>query len=82
MPICTHSVRTGAIDTVRALAVHNRAMPNDTRIDIRLPEAERDLFFEAAKIDGLPLSLWIRRVVKKEAEKIVARATEKKKGGR
>lgn len=54
-------------------------MPNDTRIDIRLPEEERDLFFKAAQADGLPLSLWLRRLAKKEAVRILA-ATKEKKG--
>ena len=54
-------------------------MPNDTRIDIRLPDEERRMFFEAAKADGLPLSLWLRRLAKREAEKMLAKEGPKRK---
>ena len=53
-------------------------MPNDTRIDIRLPGDERKMLFDAAKADGLPLSLWLRRLAKREAEKILVKEGAKK----
>lgn len=78
---------TMAIDDVRTTPVRCVPVPNDTRIDIRLPEEERVLFIEASRADGLPLSLWLRRIAKREAKRILGDAVpaplpRKKAGGR
>lgn len=82
MSIMTYRVRTPSVrlglDTVRMPAVQGEYVPNDTRIDIRLPEDERELFFNAAKADGLPLSLWLRRIAKKEARKVLGDGQQEK----
>jgi len=67
------------LDIVRRPAVQIRGVPNDTRIDIRLPEEERQMFFDAAKADGLPLSLWLRRIARREAAKLLERAAPRKR---
>ena len=54
-------------------------MPNDTRIDLRLPEEERALFIEAAKADGLTLSVWLRRIAKREAAKLLGHGKPRKR---
>ncbi len=48
-------------------------MPNDERFDLRLPKEEKQLFEEAAAVETLPVSLWIRRVLKREATRLLAK---------
>ncbi len=56
-------------------------MSHDERIDIRVPADERKQFFDAAKIEGMTMSTWARRVLKREAGKVLA-AQPPKKGSR
>ena len=60
-----------------------RHMPdaNDDRFEFRLPSGEKTLFTQAADVEGMPLALWLRRVAKAAARKVLGDG-EKKKGGR
>jgi len=53
----------------------------DARLDIRLPEDERLRVDQAAEAERLPITLWVRSVLKREATKVLAKLREKK-GGR
>lgn len=58
-----------------------RHMPdaNDDRFEFRLPSGEKALFTRAADSEGMTLALWLRRVAKAAARKVLG---DEKKGGR
>jgi uncharacterized protein (DUF1778 family) len=57
-------------------------MKNNERIDFRLPADERAELVRAAEAEGMPLSLWLRRIAKKEARKVLGDSLKKRAGGR
>jgi uncharacterized protein (DUF1778 family) len=62
-------------------------MANDDRFHMRVPEDEKRLYEQAAKIESMTMSVWIRWVLKKAALRTVGQEThsalgvfDKKKG--
>lgn len=55
-------------------------MPADDRIDIRLPTAEKERFTQAATAEPTPLSLslWLRMLANKRADKVLGRGKAKR----
>jgi len=44
---------------------------NDDRYEFRLPSGEKALFTRAADAEGMTLALWLRRVAKAAARKVL-----------
>jgi uncharacterized protein (DUF1778 family) len=53
---------------------------NDDRYEFRLPSGEKSLFTRAADAEGMTLALWLRRVAKAAARKVLG--NEKPRGRR
>jgi uncharacterized protein (DUF1778 family) len=54
---------------------------NDDRYEFRLPSTEKALFARAADSEGMTLALWLRRVAKAAARKVLGDGGEKKRKG-
>lgn len=75
MSICTHRVSASPLDSL-ARTPYTQDMPNDDRIDFRLPADEKARYVEAAQADRPPLtlSLWLRKLATREAVKVLGPA--------